>query len=59
MYTERLILIYLMGGYFLSPFIINWAKNLSLHPWYFPYLIWAALIITAIWATQSKDIDDF
>ena len=59
MYTERLILIYLTGGYFLSPLIINWAKDFSIQLWYLPYLIWSALIATAVWAVRSKDIDDF
>lgn len=59
MYIERLLLIYLMGGLFLSPVIVNWAKEANPTMWYLPYLIWAALIITALWAVRSKDIDDF
>ena len=57
MYTERLILIYIIGGYFISPIIINWAKDADSHYWFMPFLLWSALIVTAIWAVRSKDID--
>lgn len=57
MYTERVLLSYIIGGYFLSPIIMNWAKDLGSNQWFFPYLIWAFLILASIWATRSKNID--
>ncbi len=59
MYAERLVLIYLIGGYFCSPIIMNWAKDAHANMWYLPYLIWSIFIVAATWAVRSKDIDDF
>lgn len=57
MYTERVLLTYIIGGYFFSPVAMNWVRDIGSNYWYMPYVIWSLLIIATLWAAGSKDID--
>ncbi len=58
MYIDRLILIFIIGGYIVSPAIMEWSSTPG-GAWYRPYMIWALLIGIGFWVTRSKDLDDF
>ncbi|MFZ5699305.1 MAG: hypothetical protein ACOY9J_11420 [Pseudomonadota bacterium] len=57
MYTDRLLLLFILGGYLLSPALIEWWSDGGT-AWYRPYLIWLALIIFSYWIGKSRDLDD-
>ncbi|MES2720658.1 MAG: hypothetical protein V4688_10535 [Pseudomonadota bacterium] len=57
MYIDRLILLFVAGAFLLSPIVIDWwSANGS--TWYRPYLIWALLIVLALWIARSRDLND-
>ncbi len=56
MYIDRLVLIFILGSYFLSPTIMEWARQGGI-AWYRPYLIWLLLIGIAFLITRSRDAD--
>ena len=58
MYIDRLVLILIISGYFISPAIMEWASEGGT-AWYRPYLAWAGVIVTIIWITRSRDLDGF
>lgn len=57
MYTDRLLLLFIIGGYLLSPALIEWWSDGGT-AWYRPYLIWLALIFLSYWIGKSRDLDD-
>lgn len=56
MYTDRLLIIFILGTYLLSPAIIDWWSEGG-RAWYRPYLIWLGLIALSYWIAKSKDVD--
>lgn len=57
MYVDRLILIFVLAAYLLSPVIINWWSNGGTE-WYQPFTVWAILIAVSYWVARSRDLDD-
>ncbi|AFT72101.1 hypothetical protein B5T_03839 [Alloalcanivorax dieselolei B5] len=57
MYTDRLLIIFILGTYLLSPAIIGWWSEGG-RGWYRPYLIWLALIALSYWIAKSRDAND-
>ena len=55
MYTDRLLLLFIVGAYLLSPALIEWWSDGGT-AWYRPYLIWLFLIFLSFW--MSRDLDD-
>ncbi|MBL4865003.1 MAG: hypothetical protein JKY67_01350 [Pseudomonadales bacterium] len=58
MYNDRLVLIFIIGGFFVSPVIMEWVSEGGT-AWYRPYLAWAAIIGIVVWITRSRDLDGF
>lgn len=56
MYTDRLLIIFILGTYLLSPAIIEWWSEGG-QAWYRPYLIWLFLIGLSYWIGKSRDVD--
>lgn len=57
MYADRLLLLFILGGYLLSPALIEWWSDGGT-AWYRPYLIWLCLIAFTYWIGKSRDLDD-
>lgn len=57
MYTDRLLLLFILGGYLLSPALIEWWSDGGT-AWYRPYLIWLFIIFFSYWIGKSRDLDD-
>ena len=57
MYIDRLVLLLIIGGYILSPAILQWWTESGV-AWYRPYLLWALMIALTFWITKSRDLDD-
>jgi hypothetical protein len=57
MYIDRLVLLFIVGAYLLSPSIIEWWSDGGT-AWYRPYLIWLGLIILSYWIGKSRDLTD-
>ena len=57
MYIDRLILLFVAGAFLLSPIVVGWwGANGS--AWYRPFLIWALLILLALWIARSRDLNE-
>ena len=55
MYTDRLLIIFILGTYLLSPAIIElWGEDSR--AWFHPYLIWLGLIALSYWIAKSRDV---
>lgn len=53
MYTDRLLIFFILGAYLLSPALLKWWSGG--HPsWYQPYAIWALLILLSYWVTRKN-----
>ncbi len=57
MYADRLLLLFILGAYLLSPALIEWWSDGGT-AWYRPYLIWLGLIVFSYWIGKSRDLDD-
>jgi hypothetical protein len=57
MYIDRLVLIFILGAYLLSPAIIEW-WSLGGTAWLRPYMIWLVLIVLSFWIGKSRDLHD-
>lgn len=58
MYIDRLVILFIIGAYVLSPAIARWWIEAGTE-WYRPYVIWAVLIGLSYWITKSRDLDEF
>lgn len=56
MYTDRLLIIFILGTYLLSPAIIDW-WSAGGRAWYRPYLIWLLLIGLSYWIARTRSRD--
>jgi len=56
MYTDRLLIIFILGTYLLSPAIIEWWSDGG-RAWFRPFLIWMFLIMLSYWIGRSRDFD--
>lgn len=56
MYTDRLLIIFILGTYLLSPAIIDWWSEAG-RAWYRPYLIWMSLIALSYWIARARGRD--
>ncbi len=56
MYTDRLLMIFMIGTYLLSPVIIDWWSGDG-RSWYGPYMFWLGLILLSYWIAKSRDFD--
>ncbi|MEY1663038.1 hypothetical protein [Isoalcanivorax beigongshangi] len=56
MYTDRLLILFIIGAYLLSPAIIEWWSQGG-DAWYRPYTMWLALIGLCYWIGKSRDFD--
>jgi hypothetical protein len=56
MYADRLLIIFILGTYLMSPAIIEWWSEGG-NDWYRPYLIWLFLIVLSFWIGKSRDVD--
>ncbi|MES2664397.1 MAG: hypothetical protein V4629_13950 [Pseudomonadota bacterium] len=57
MYIDRLILMFVLGGYIVSPAIMEWASTPGAS-WYRPYAMWALIIGISFWVTRSRDLNE-
>lgn len=57
MYFDRLIILFVIGAFLLSPVIIDWRSD-ELVVWYKPFVVWLLLIVTAFWIARSRDLHD-
>lgn len=57
MYIDRLILLFVVGAYLLSPVIIDGWRS-SGAAWYHPYTVWALLIALGFWIARNRDLND-
>jgi hypothetical protein len=57
MYINRLVLLFIVGAYLLSPAIIEWWSEGGT-AWCRPYLIWLAIIGLSFWVGRSHDLSD-
>ncbi|MDO8329337.1 MAG: hypothetical protein Q7T36_02570 [Fluviicoccus sp.] len=57
MYIDRLVLIFILGAYLLSPAIIEW-WSVGGTAWLRPYFIWIILIVLSYWIGKSRDLHD-
>lgn len=53
MYTDRLLIFFILGGYMLSPALLRWWTD-SQPSWYQPYIIWLLLILLSYWIARKK-----
>ncbi len=58
MYIDRLVLLFILAGYLLSPIIVEW-WSASGTAWYRPFAVWAAVIAVSYWIGRSRDLDGF
>ncbi len=58
MYIDRLILLFVVGGYILSPALMQWWIDAG-DAWYRPFMIWLLLIGLTFWIARSRDLDEF
>lgn len=56
MYTDRLLIIFILGTYLLSPVIIEWWSDGG-RAWFRPFLVWLFLIGLSYWIARSRDFD--
>ncbi|MDF1779875.1 MAG: hypothetical protein P1U67_01135 [Alcanivoracaceae bacterium] len=56
MYTDRLLIIFILGTYLLSPAIIQWWSDGG-QSWFRPFMVWLALIGLSYWIARSRDFD--
>lgn len=56
MYIDRLVILFIVGGYFLSPMVMEWSSQGGT-AWYRPYVVWLMLIGLGYWITRSRDLD--
>ncbi len=57
MYIDRLLILFILGAYLLTPAIVHWwTQGETL--WYRPYFIWLLLIILNFWIVRSRDLDE-
>jgi hypothetical protein len=56
MYTDRLLIIFILGTYLLSPAIIEWWSDGG-RAWFGPFLVWTLLIALSYWIGRSRDFD--
>lgn len=56
-YFDRLVILFVIGSFILSPVIINWRSD-ELIVWYKPFVVWIVLIGLAFWVARSRDIND-
>lgn len=57
MYTDRLLIIFILGTYLLSPTIIQW-WSAGGQAWFRPFLVWMTLIALTFWTARSRDFDE-
>lgn len=57
MYINRLIVVFSLALFFLSPAIFSWALENRLQ-WFRPFLAAFILILITFWFSRSKDLDD-
>lgn len=53
MYTDRLLIFFILGAYLLSPSLLKWWTG-SQPGWYQPYVIWGLLIGLTWWVTRHQ-----
>lgn len=58
MYIDRLILLFIVGAYVLSPALMQWWIDGGVI-WYRPFLVWGLLIAVTYWIARSRDLDGF
>lgn len=56
MYVNRLILLFVVGTFILSPVILQGGNELS-RTWLTPFGIWLLLIVMAYWISREPDHD--
>src|SRR5690606_4322749 len=56
MYTDRLLIIFILGTYLLSPSIIQWSSD-GEQSWFRPFLVWMALIALSYRIAPSRVFD--
>ncbi|MBA3980321.1 MAG: hypothetical protein C0462_06925 [Alcanivorax sp.] len=54
MYADRLLIIFIVGAYLLSPAIIEWWSDGG-RAWYRPYMMWLLLIALCYWISRGRD----
>ncbi len=57
MYFDRLVITFIVAGYFLSPIVMDWVSQGG-SQWYRPYVVWLLFIVIAFWVTRGRDIND-
>ncbi|MCG8670140.1 MAG: hypothetical protein MI867_12050 [Pseudomonadales bacterium] len=57
MYIDRLVLLFIAGGYILSPAIIQWWTDAGTD-WYRPFFVWGGMIALTFWIARSRDLDE-
>lgn len=54
MYADRLLIIFIVGTYLLSPAIIEWWSDGG-RAWYRPYTMWLLLIVLCYWIGRGRE----
>lgn len=57
MYTDRLLIFFILGAYLLSPALLRWLSD-GHSGWFQPYLIWGLLILLSYWVTHRNGRED-
>ena len=57
MYIDRLVILFIVGAYALSPAIAKWWVEAGT-AWYRPYIVWLVLIILCYRIAKSRDLDE-
>jgi len=53
MFIDRIILIFIIIAYFLSPAILSWISSGG-NAWYRPYLLWLGIILINYWLISKQ-----
>jgi hypothetical protein len=57
MFVNRLLLVFIIGSFFLSPSLLQWISH-GQTDWYRPYLLWIFLIALLYWTIYRRGPED-
>lgn len=56
MYTDRVLILFILGVYLMSPALVSWWGEAG-HQWYRPYAVWLGLIAVSYWVARQRSSD--
>lgn len=57
MYVNRLLLMFIIGSFFLAPSLLEWIDHAQID-WYRPYLLWIGIIALLYGAVYRRGPED-